>query len=309
MHRLLNRLVVYRNLKDDPILSALGNICHRFETSQTKREVLASDCYEQIHQLLDIATQYGFDENLWQNYLAFRIASTENPFSLLCEMSGARQGSVNQLVKNDLEIIRALFDYDFGKLEEALGISCFSLITAYQAIPKERKIYNWRVSEKVRLLSRAISAAESNQALFSVITSFYRDHGVGMLGLNHAFRISGSGEQTALHTITNVFSVSLDDLIGYETQKQALIANTEAFIHGQKANNLLLYGDSGTGKSTCIKAILNMYADQGLRIIEIYKHQFKDLSRVIEQIKNRHYRFIIYMDDLSFEEFETDFNS
>ncbi len=75
----------------------------------------------------------------------------------------------------------------------------------------------------------------------------------------------------------------------------------------REANNCLLFGDSGTGKSSSIKAVLHQYYDKGLRMIEIYKHQFRDLSDVIAQIKNRNYRFIIYMDDLSFEEFEVDY--
>ena len=107
--------------------------------------------------------------------------------------------------------------------------------------------------------------------------------------------------------INNMDKVVLSDLVGYEIQKQKLVENTEAFVEGRKANNVLLFGDSGTGKSTSIKAIVNEYYDQGLRMIEIYKHQFKDLSNVIAQIKNRNYRFIIYMDDLSFEEFEIEY--
>ena len=99
----------------------------------------------------------------------------------------------------------------------------------------------------------------------------------------------------------------LDDLIGYEIQKKKLVDNTEAFVQGRKANNCLLFGDSGTGKSTSIKAIINQYYEQGLRMIEIYKHQFKDLSAVISHVKNRNYKFIIYMDDLSFEEFEIEY--
>lgn len=78
-------------------------------------------------------------------------------------------------------------------------------------------------------------------------------------------------------------------------------------INGKKANNCLLYGDAGTGKSSCIKAIANEYYGSGLRIIEVYKHQFQDLNDVIAQIKNRNYKFIIYMDDLSFEEFEIEY--
>ena len=99
----------------------------------------------------------------------------------------------------------------------------------------------------------------------------------------------------------------LDDLVGYEIQKKKLIDNTEAFVSGRRANNVLLFGDAGTGKSTSVKAIVNQYYDRGLRMIEIYKHQFQDLSNVIAQIKNRNYRFIIYMDDLSFEENEVEY--
>ena len=92
-----------------------------------------------------------------------------------------------------------------------------------------------------------------------------------------------------------------------EIPKKKLVENTEAFVNGKKANNCLLFGDAGTGKSSSIKAIANAYYDRGLRIIEIYKHQFVDLSDVISQIKNRHYKFIIYMDDLSFEDFEIEY--
>ena len=68
-----------------------------------------------------------------------------------------------------------------------------------------------------------------------------------------------------------------------------------------------MFGDAGTGKSTSIKAIVNQYYDRGLRMIEVYKHQFQDLNSLISQIKNRNYKFIIYMDDLSFEEFEIEY--
>ncbi len=126
--------------------------------------------------------------------------------------------------------------------------------------------------------------------------------------MNKAFRVKHdeSGEMV-LAPITHTSEVTLSHLVGYEIQKQKLIDNTEAFVEGRKANNCLLFGDSGTGKSTCIKAILNQYYDRGLRLIEIYKHQLQDLSSIIEQVKNRNYRFIIYMDDLSFEEFEIEY--
>ena len=110
-----------------------------------------------------------------------------------------------------------------------------------------------------------------------------------------------------IQPITRIAHVKLEDLVGYEIPKQKLIENTEAFVRGRKANNCLLFGDAGTGKSSSIKGILNRYYDEGLRIIEVYKHQFQDLNDVIAQIKNRNYKFIIYMDDLSFEEFEIEY--
>ena len=83
--------------------------------------------------------------------------------------------------------------------------------------------------------------------------------------------------------------------------------NTEAFLAGKEANNVLLFGDAGTGKSSSVKAVLNEYYGRGLRMIEVYKHQFKTLSDVLEQIKDRNYKFIIYMDDLSFEDYELEY--
>ena len=157
-----------------------------------------------------------------------------------------------------------------------------------------------------------VTAAEEawspEQEMYDIITGFYKEYGVGKFGLNKAFRVNDDNkEEEFLIPITATSDVQLEDLIGYDLQKQKLIANTEAFVNGRMANNVLLYGDAGTGKSTSIKAILNRYYSQGLRMIEVYKHQFKDLQRIITEVKNRNYRFIIYMDDLSFEEFEIEY--
>lgn len=157
------------------------------------------------------------------------------------------------------------------------------------------------------MLSKKIESAKDENEIFDIVTNFYKDYGVGKFGLNKAFRLKHEDNNVILYPITNTEEVHLDDLIGYEIQKKKLIDNTKAFVNGKKANNCLLFGDSGTGKSTSIKAILNEYYMQGLRMIEIYKHQFQDLSSVISQIKNRNYKFIIYMDDLSFEEFEIEY--
>ena len=254
-----------------------------------------------------LATSYGFDKNLWHNYLAFILITNENSFSITSEKVGANDGTVNYFAKNDFRIFKKLFDFDFSEIESALGIDCFSTINNYKSIGKKERMYNKNVSEKVQAVSNAIEEAENEDQIFDIVTSFYKAYGVGMFGLNKAFRITREHGDLEFVPINNTEDVMLDDLIGYEIQKKKIVDNTEAFVEGRKANNALLFGDSGTGKSTTIKAIINEYYDRGLRMIEIYKHQFQDLSQVISLIKNRNYRFIIYMDDLSFEEFEIEY--
>lgn len=307
MYRLTAKLVIYRNIGEDSILFRLAEICQRFDSGDYVRENLITDIYEQIHRLLEISTRYGFDKNLWHNYLAFLLAMSENPFTLVSEKVGANEGTVNEFAKGDFRIFKQLFDYDFSRMEEELSINCFDIILHYRAVVKGEQIFNKSVSEKVQELSEKIENAQDEEAMYRIITDFYRDYGVGKFGLNKAFRISENEEFGVLSPITTTGDMTLDDLVGYESQKQKLIENTEAFVHGRKANNVLLFGDAGTGKSTSIKAILNQYYSQGLRMIEIYKHEFSYLSQVISEIKNRNYRFIIFMDDLSFEEFEIEY--
>ena len=101
--------------------------------------------------------------------------------------------------------------------------------------------------------------------------------------------------------------IRLSDLVGYQVQKEKLVGNTEAFLKCKPANNVLLFGDGGTGKSTSIRALANQYSPEGLRIIQVYRHQMQYLGQIITQVKSRNYRFIIYMDDLSFEDYETEY--
>ena len=308
MNQIISNLLVYGQPPEDSILWQLADICERLKNGTESRDALRTRVFGQVRNLLAVATDYAFDKNLWHNYLTFLLITNENPFSLVCEKTGAQEGSVNHFVKHDFEMFRKLFDYDFSWLEKELSIDCFTELTHYQAIRKKELMYNKNVSEKVRTLSEALETAADAEEFFRHVTDFYRDYGVGMFGLNKAFRIAENGDGTVRFLpINNMDSVVLSDLIGYELQKKRLIGNTQAFVDGRAANNVLLFGDSGTGKSTSIKAIVNQFYPQGLRMIEIYKHQFKDLSAIIAQIKNRNYRFIIYMDDLSFEEFEIEY--
>ena len=308
MYRETSKLLLYSKLGEDSILLRLSEIFFDWDHKACEKSALIRRIYVEIKRILDLATTYGFDTNLWHNYLTFVLITNENSFSLTCERVGASEGSVNHFAKADFRIFKNLFDFDFAPIEADLGIDCFTVLSNYRAIPKKAQMYYRNVSEKVRALSATIEQAKDENEIFDLVTAHYRDCGVGMFGLNRAFRIrpaeNGGVEFCA---INNIDSVVLSDLIGYEYQKKELRANTEAFVSGRSCNNMLLYGDAGTGKSTSVKAILNEYCDRGLRMIEIYKHQFGLLSEVIARVKNRNYRFMIFIDDLSFEEHEVEY--
>ena len=307
VYRLTSRLLLYGDLGEDSILLALARVFEDWEKGNWKKPALVRRVYDQVKRLLDLATLYGFDRNLWHDYLTFVLITNENSVSLTCERTGASDGSVNRFALADFEVFKALFDFDFGPIEAALGIDCFSVLTHYQAIPKRAQLYYRGVSGAVRALSDAIDRAGAPEEIFDLVTAHYRDRGVGMFGLNRAFRVRETAEGIDFSAINNVDAVTLDDLIGYEGQKAELRENTGAFVDGRGCNNMLLYGDAGTGKSTSVKALLNEYAGRGLRMIELYKHQFHLLSEVIARVKSRNYRFMIFIDDLSFEENEVEY--
>ena len=308
MYREIAKLIMYGDMDKDCILYQFGEIFRRFDEKTSSKPELIKDIYTQLKRLLIVATDYGFNYNLWHNYLTFYLVTNENPFSITCEKVGANDGSVNHFAKNDFRVFKNLFDFDFSGIERELGIDCFSQLSNYKAIGKKELMYNKNVSEKIIDLSAKLEKAADEDAFFDCVTAFYKDFGVGMFGLNKAFRIRDKSEGgVEFLPINNMDKVMLDDLVGYELQKKKLVDNTRAFVEGRKANNVLLFGDSGTGKSTSIKAIVNAFYPQGLRMIEIYKQHLKDQSNVIAHIKNRNYKFVIYMDDLSFEEFEVEY--
>ena len=260
-----------------------------------------------IHQLVEMAGTYGFAGNLWHDYLTYLLVNHENAFSTACEIVGPVEGTINAFAMHDFEIFKQLYDFDLKELEKIYPSVDSSLITDYQNINEGSKVFNKRIRDRICTLAQKLAKAESTEEFMDDMVQFYKEFGVGKLGLHKAFRIDGTVTPARIVPITNIAHVHLDDLVGYEIAKKKLIDNTEAFVQGRPANNCLLFGDAGTGKSSSIKGILNQSYDQGLRIIEAYKHQFKDLNDIIAQVKNRNYKFIIYMDDLSFEEFEIEY--
>ncbi len=302
-------LIVYRNLEQESILRDMAWLMQHYGDDYYNLEDRTALLYDCMHRLLELSVSHGFYGNLWHCYLANLLANDENCYSTACEVTGPVVGTINETVLHDFQILKEIYDYDFTDMTDTLGIQSFSLLLEYERTGSKAgsKVYNTRIRDRICQLAVKVSQVDTPQEMKKAVTEFYQEYGVGKFGLHKEFRIDHGKKGAKIRPILNIAHVKLDDLVGYEIPKQKLIDNTEAFVEGRAANNCLLFGYAGTGKSSSIKAIANAYYDRGLRIIEIYKHQFRDLNDVIAQIKNRNYKFIIYMDDLSFEDFETEY--
>lgn len=289
----IDDLILYRDLKFE---DTIRMFCALDKNSNNVSKT--------ISKMIEVAGEYGLHGNLWANILALALAYNENVYSKATEIVGETSGSINTFAIHDFRILRELIHF-----VPNINGDLLKEIYNYEGNGRDSKLVNTRVRDRILRLSKQLTEAKSDNEFKDIITEFYKEYGVGKFGLNKAFRIEeGTDLKTAnIIPITRVEHVYLNDIIGYDIQKKKLTYNTESFINGKPANNCLLYGDAGTGKSSSVKAIVNEYYDKGLRIIEIYKHQFRYLSDILEQLKDRNYKFIIYMDDLSFEESELEY--
>lgn len=303
----VHELILYRNFAEN-IFYDMADVANNYLDEGYDKEILIDKLYHCINEIVTIARDHGFNGNLWHGYLTFLLTTNENAFSMSCEKKGAVEGSINELALHDLRIFKEAYDVDWDDIEKVLGVHFISMIRAFHSPDNVGVIYSQSLRERIDELNGQLAAAADVQQMYDVLTDFYKDYGVGKFGLHRAFKIVNDSQTPQIIPITRTEKVVLSDIVGYDLQKKKLRDNTEAFIHGKKANNALLYGDSGTGKSTSIKAILNEYYKDGLRMIEIYKHQFKDISNVIAQIKNRNYKYILYMDDLSLKNLRLSIN-
>ena len=314
MQHLISKLIVYRNIGRFSPLIKLAEAFKCQEDGTFEDEKIANLIFDNVYRIIELGNTYKFDSNLWAYYIVYLLAINENPFTLASE----RRGNVNDTLKtfalNDFEIFIKLIHYDFSKLEKDLNINSFTLIKNYKN-DKEFDVKDASINHgdtnnvniRIKELYESLKDELDTNAFYEKVIAFYKKYGVGTFGLYKAFRVSLDREENLLTPISGTSNITFDDLIGYEEQKSIIIQNTESFVNGNAANNVLLYGDAGTGKSSSIKSLLNMFYEKGLRMIEIYKYDYQYLPEILSKIKNRNYRFIIYLDDLSFEKNETEY--
>ncbi len=258
-------------------------------------------------RLAGFAAEFGLSGNIWQQWLTYILMMHDNAFSLACERREVLEDStLVQLAKHDLSIFMEMFRADDAGFDEDEKI--LAMLLDYKPPYEEDCVTE--AGSRIRELSVRLAAAGDVEEFARALTDHYRMYGTGMYGLYKAFRVdpaSAGHEGLTLVPVTDSADVTFDDLIGYESQKKTLRDNTEAFVSGRYANNVLLYGDSGTGKSTSVHALMHEYSDRGLRLIEVSKQDRVRLPQILSAIKRRNYRFILFLDDLSFEEDESDY--
>ena len=311
-YRAARSLIVYRSIINDDIVKDMVNMLIT-ASNKSQDPAVITYYYELFSKLVEKSNQKTPSTgNLWQNHLLDLVLNDENAFSLKCEKS-ALEGvdkHLKELVKRDLAFLKTLFDFDFSAftslikqhIEEVEDFPPMCVIKGSDDYPFPKTYFREKQYLK-ELLQKNHDWTEKIEEL----ASFYKKVGCGKFGRYWAFKWVGNGQDGKLVGIPKPDSIRLKDLIGYEEQKKEVIRNTRQFIHGFGANNMLLYGDRGTGKSSTIKALVNEFGEEGLRIVEVTKDQLTNLSGIIAQLRDRPYRYIIFVDDLSFEEHETEY--
>lgn len=286
----MDELIVFNPLYQDDEIESCFNMYNELINGDLKNS------NKFVSLLIKLAEKYNLYDNLFNSLLTYLLINNENSFTLALERKKTISSNLKAVVMNDFKIIFNMFNTNFEMLEPLQR----NLINSFTP---SKPVINQELFEVSTTLQENLTKCNNVDDFYTILEKFFLTYGVGKFGLNKAFRY----ENKKIVPIIHIGNGRLNQLIGYETQKQTLRNNTEAFLAGKKANNVLLYGDSGTGKSSSIKALLNEYYKDGLRMIEVYKHQFKDLPKIIQQLQSRNYKFILFMDDLSFEEFEIEY--
>lgn len=301
-----NRLVIYRNLLNDRLLGRMRDLLwHAGQEGKDSREI-ENLLYELASLLVAQAEKNRFGGHVWRAYLLHLLARDENPFSRAAEKFGLNfhSAGLHTAAIYDLKILSDFASLDLENFAELFEVYLAPDLSDYQPTKTFRPPGSRRYWEQFQGLAKAFGPRAISTELADRLARFYHSMGCGEMGIYHAFRWL---EDSGLCGIEQPDPVELGDLIGYEQQKETAVNNTAVFVQGRPANNLLLYGERGTGKSSTIKALANRFAPGGLRLVEVPKHQLPLLPQIMDKLRGRAQRFIIFIDDLSFESDETEY--
>jgi len=283
--------LLYSHVKDDPIITLARRIAALLEDASAGLNLREARrlYYEYAALLITEAERYGYFGNLFRRHVCRLFLADENPFTLACERNELNpQSTLYAIALQDTRAFRDITAFDIGIFSRHVGQN--ENLTDY--VPNN-------VSDNPYMAE--IESITNAPALLETFRSYYRLHGCGVPAEYSMLRLDDPGR---LIGVRNADATRFDDIIGYAEQKRMLRDNTEAFLKGFPANNVLLIGSRGTGKSSCVKALANEYFEAGLRVVEMPKDRLDELPQVLSMLAERGKSFLLYIDDLSFDESE-----
>jgi predicted AAA+ superfamily ATPase len=245
----------------------------------------------------------------FHSWIAFLTATGDNALTRTLEAADPDRLSPALLAlgENDLSRLGRIASLDL----RSLGASVAELLAGAgleeSAAAVEREARALAEGPEDGALTGLFAGNAGWGAALPKLGAYIRSRGAGDLGLHQSFAWSAAAEGGSLRPTLNPDPVRVADLSGYEDQRSMVTANTLRFLEGRGANNLLLYGDRGTGKSATVKAVCNEYAPRGLRLVEVRKPDLPDLPLILDTLASRALRFVIFIDDLSFESADDSF--
>lgn len=250
----------------------------------------------------------------WQNHLLERMLDSVNAFSRKAEHSaidGMGHALIDQAAR-DLRALQALHALDTNHVRTAMVEATATAQDAWVPWAGFRPLTGGLAEGQESLrdkMKHTLVTVSDWGAMVEPLAEFYRQAGTGDFGHFRAFRWIAKDDSGRLAGVPWPDPIRLQELIGYEMEREPVVKNTRQFVAGHTANNVLLYGEQGTGKSSTVKALLNEHAHDGLRLIEVAKEDLEDFPRIIAEVRGRPERFILFVDDLSFEEQETHYKA
>ena len=232
----------------------------------------ALEHYTEIFYGLRQAGKTGLGDWLWD-----RLRYAESPYPALLDRGGS-DPALEGAARRDVDTLARL-----------AGLDCGDLIAATAAL----------LPESFRTVLEALPRWESAVPFtFDDLTAFYRVHGAGLFARYRAFLWS----EGRLIPVSDPDTPQEEEMMGYGLQREQVIANTRAFLAGKRVNDVLLYGDSGTGKSATVKTLLTVPGFEALRLIEVQKEGLRGMPELIHSLAGRKQRFILFIDDLAFDQ-------
>ena len=284
----LSNLLTLHNLRMDPVLAALEDaIMYGEEGAEERSECCAA--------LIAAAENLGLRGNLLPRYLLHSITHTPNIVSETMERTGLPPGSsLRHIFHQDIALLYPIF---------TLPTSAFLRTEALDDYEPTKNVYDKTEDFILPLLDAAKTTEDYAEALLT----FYARYGCGDMASYSVFRWDSAAHH--IFGIDHFERPRMKDIIGYQHQKELLIRNTRAFVLGKPSNHVLLVGARGTGKSSAVKALVSEYEDS-IRLVQVTKDQLRDLPAIMNELRRYAGRkSIIFLDDLSFEDSDTEFKA